>query len=182
MKAKLFLAVMSLALIAGCSAPYTPAPQLLPEHIKKIFLKPIINNTTQYGLEEKFMLALSNEFVRDGRLSLTNSEDQADGMLVTEINKYILQPLTFDQNMITSQYKLWVLVNVYFVDKKNNVTLWSEPNMEGIQIYYDATQPGGKTEEEVREMIWENYSTDIVKRTIDGFGTVSGESQLKVPQ
>ena len=182
MKSNIFLGILSLALVAGCSSPYAPAPQLLPEHIKKIALRPIVNNTTQYGLEEKFMLSLSNEFVRDGRLSLTNSEDQADSMLVTEIDKYILQPLTYDQNMITNQYKLWVLIKVSLIDKKNNVTLWTEPNMEGIQIYYDVTQPGGKSEEEVREQIWENFSTDIVKRTVDGFGSISGASEKKVPQ
>ena len=71
---------------------------------------------------------------------------------------------------------------LYFVDKKENVTLWSEPNMEGIQVFYDASKPGGKTEEEVRETIWNNLARNIVKRTIEGFGSVSGASDRKIPQ
>ncbi|MBN1621338.1 MAG: hypothetical protein JW871_01960 [Endomicrobiales bacterium] len=170
------------SLIAGCSSPYAPAPQILPAHIQKIAIRPFVNNTTQYGLEEKLMLKVVDEFVRDGRLVITNNEEEADGVLVGEINRYILQPLTYDQNLVTKQYKLWILLNVYFIDKKDNVTLWSEPNLEGIEIFYDATEPGGQTEEEVREMIWENLSRDIVKRTFEGFGSVSGASEKKIPK
>lgn len=168
--------------LIGCSAPYAPAPQILPSHIKKIFIRPFINSTTQYGLEEKLTLKVIDEFIRDGRFSIVNSEAEADGILVGEIRRYILQPLTYDANMVTEQYKLWVLFNIYFVDRINNVTLWSEPNMEGIQIFYASTRPGGRTEEEVRETIWDNLSRDIVKRTIKGFGSVRGASQKKVPK
>lgn len=172
----------SLLTVIGCSSPYQPAPQILPQNIRKIAVRPVVNNTTQYGLEEKLTLAIINEFVRDGRLQLVNKEEEADGVVVAEINKYILQPLTYDQNLVSRQFKLWVLLNVYFIDRANNVTLWTEPNMEGIQIYYDVSQPGGKTEEEARQLIWDNMSRDIVKRTIEGFGSVSGVSEKKVPK
>lgn len=173
----------ALLILSGCASPYAPAPQLLPTHIKKIFIRPVVNGTPQYGLEEKLTLRIVDEFVRDGRLAVVNSEADADGVVVSEIKRYILQPLTYDANMVTVQYKLWVLLNVYFVDRVNNVTLWSEPNLEGIQIFTDqAHDPiGGRTEEEVRELIWDNISRDIVKRTIQGFGSVSGASERRVP-
>ena len=167
--------------VLGCASPYTPAPQILPAHIKNIYIRPIVNNTSQYGLEEKLTLAVVDEFVRDGRLKVVNSEAEADGVVVGEISKYILQPLTYDANMVTEQYKLWVLLNVHFVDKVKNVTMWTEPNMEGIQIYYDVSR-GGPTEEEVRQTLWASLSRDILKRTMDGFGSVQGASENKVPQ
>lgn len=165
---------------AGCSAPYTPAPQILPSHIKKLLIKPVVNTTSQYGLEEKLTLQIVDEFIRDGRLGIATTEADADGVVITEIKRYILQPLTYDANNVPQQYKLWILANVYFVDKVNNVTLWTEPNMEGIQIYADAALPGGLTEEEAREQIWDKLSRDIVKRTMSGFGSVSGASERKI--
>ncbi|MFH1368297.1 MAG: LPS assembly lipoprotein LptE [Elusimicrobiota bacterium] len=171
-----------LTVFSGCSSPYTPAPQILPQHIKKITVRPFTNNTTQYGLEEKLTLKVINEFVRDGRLMIVNNEQDADGIVVGEINRYILQPLTYDAQMVTQQYKLWVLLSVSFIDKTNNVTLWTEPNMEGVQIFYDVSLPEGKPEEEVREDLWENISLDIVKRTMEGFGSISGASDKKVPK
>ena len=167
--------------VAGCASPYSPAPQILPAYMKNIYIRPFVNNTSQYGLEEKLTLAVVDEFVRDGRLKVVNSEAEADAVLVGEISKYILQPLTYDANMVTEQYKLWVLLNVHFVDKVKNVTMWTEPNMEGIQIYYDVSR-GGPTEEEVRQTLWDGLSRDIVKRTVEGFGSISGASEKKVPQ
>jgi len=178
------LAVLT-AGFAGCASMYDPAPQILPEHIKKVFVRPLINNTNQYGLEAKFTLAVTDEILRDGRLSLVNSESEADGILTGEIKRYILQPLTYDVNNVTEQYKLWVIVSVSLIDKENNVTLWTEPNMEGIQIYLDSTKAGamsgGMTEEEARQIIWEKLARNIVKRTVKGFGSVSSVSEKKVP-
>lgn len=181
---KNFFAVMFALALTSCAAPYNPAPQLLPEHIKKVYVKPVVNNTNKYGLEAKFTNAVVDEILRDGRLSLVNVPDEADGILTGTIKKYILQPLTYDANMVTEQYKLWIIASVSLVDKENNVTLWTEPNLEGIQIYLDATKgsPGeGMTEDEAREIIWEKLSRDIVKRTIKGFGSVSSVSEKKVP-
>lgn len=176
-----YAAIIFVTLFSGCASPYTPAPQTLPAHIKKISISPIVNDTTQYGLEDKLKLAITDEFIRDGRLEVVNDESLSNGNLVIEISLYVLQPLTYDQNLVTQQYKLRILLNAYFVDKVDNVTLWKEPNLEGIQIFYNATVPNGISEEEARELIWDKLSRDIVKRTIEGFGSVSGVSNNKVP-
>ena len=176
-----YAGLLAVIAFSGCTGPYTPAPQILPQHVRKIFIKPFVNSTSQYGLEDKLTLAVTNSLINDGRFAVVNNEGDADGVLVGEISKYMLQPLTYDVNMVTQQYKLWILVNIYFVDRVKNVTLWSEPNLEGIQIYYDATQPGGMTEEEARQVIWNNMSQDIVRRIVDGFGAVTGISDKKVP-
>lgn len=182
MKKLYCLLIAFVASLISCASPYEPAPQLLPAYVKNIYVRQIVNNTNQYGLEDKFTKAIIDEFMRDGRLSVVTSEEEADGVVVCEIKRYVLQPLTYDANMVTEQYKLWVLINVYFIDKHENITLWSEPNMEGIQIYADSVKGGfgGMTEEEAREYIWEKLSRDIVKRTIKGFGNVSGISERKV--
>ena len=183
MKNKFFVYAMVLpaVIFAGCAGPYTPAPQILPQHVRKIFVKPFVNSTIQYGLEDKLTLAVTNGLINEGRFTVVNNEADADGMLVGEISKYVLQPLTYDANMVTLQYKLWILVNIYFVDRVKNVTLWSEPNMQGTLTYYDLTQPGGVSEEQARETIWNNMSADIVNRTVNGFGAVTGISEKKVP-
>jgi len=184
MKNRFLIYAFGLAAIVfcGCTAPYTPAPQILPQHVRKIYIRPFVNDTNQYGIEEKLTFTLTNVLINDGRFAVVNNEADADGVLVGEISKYVLQPLTYNSNMVTLQWKLWVIVNIYFVDRIKNVTLWSEPNMQAIQTYNDATQPGGKSEEEARQLIWNSMSSDIVNRTVNGFGSVSGISDKKVPQ
>lgn len=182
MKKVFLLIISSVVCLMACAAPYDPAPQLLPSYIKKVYVRPIVNNTNQYGLEDKFTKEILDEFMRDGRLSIVTDESEADGVIVCEIKRYVLQPLTYDANMVTEQYKLWILINVYFIDTHENITLWAEPNMEGIQIYEDAVKAGfgGMTEETAREYIWEKLARDIVKRTVKGFGNAGGISERKV--
>jgi hypothetical protein len=175
--------------LTSCTSPYDPAVQLLPEHIKKIYVKPFENNTNQFGIELKLTNQVIDEVIDDGRLSLVNKEEDADGVLTAKIKRYILQPLTYDVNNVPEQYKMWIIVSVSLVDKDNDVTLWTEPNIEGIQIYRDINRrPSGEdsagdgiSEEEAREIVWTKMSRNIVKRVIKGFGSVTSMSEEKVP-
>ncbi len=176
----LFSVLYSLFSIYGCGV-YEPLPQRVPHYIKKIAIVPFKNETPFFGLEDKFTIRLSDELIRDGRFSLS-SIDGAEGYLGGKIKKYILTPLNYDTNLVPTSYKLWIICDVYFVDKLNNVTLWQEPNFEGVEIFQAATMPGGKTEEEVREMIWDTLARNIIKRTVGGFGAASGVSERKVPR
>src|SRR5262249_53506696 len=155
----LWLSAVSCLLLAasGCSKYYyNPAPQILPQYISKLAVRPFANKTSQYGLEDKLTLAVQQNFNLDGRYQIT-SEDQADGVVIGEISKYILEPLAFDQNHVPTQFKLWILVNVSFYDKIRNQTLWTEPNMEGIQTYFSASSnnPGSLTDVEAQQKIWD---------------------------
>lgn len=169
--------------LAGCSKYYyNPAPQILPQHIQKIAVRAFANHTQQYGLEDKLTLAVQDEFNRDGRYAIT-TEDQADGVVIGDITKYILEPLSFDANHVPTQYKLWILVDLKFYDKVKNLTLFEEPNMSGELRYYvtSSNLPGALTEEEARQTIFDQLARDIRTRTLEGFGTVTGTSDRAVP-
>jgi hypothetical protein len=182
-KTATLLALPLLALTACQKYYYNPAPQVLPSYIQKVSVRPFANHTQQYGLEDKLTLAVQNEFNRDGRWSIT-TEDLADGVVIGDITRYILEPLSYDANHVPTQYKLWILCDVTFYDKVKNQTLWKEPNMNGQITFYVASSglPGSMTEEEARETIWDQLSRDIRTRTFEGFGTVTGASEKAVPK
>ena len=164
----------------GCASHYTPSPQQLPKNIRKVAIETFKNSTVYYGMEEKLTLAATNEFIRDGRLEVVNSQE-ADGILRGEITRYVLEPLTYDENHVVKEYKLWILVNIMLVDRIKNEVVWQEKNLEGNYRFFVSNIPGGITEEEAREIIWEKLVRSILKRTIDGFGAVTGISDKKVP-
>lgn len=167
--------------LMGCPYAYTPSTQILPQHIKKIGLRPIRNETAFFGLEDKFTLRLQEEFTRGGQYPLVR-EDLADGIMIADIKRYINEPVSYDENLIVQEKKMWVLVDIQFWDKVQDKILWQEPNLQGIHRYFIETRPGGITEEEAREIIWDKLSRDIFRRTIEGFGSVTGELDRKVPQ
>src|SRR5256885_15857293 len=93
-----FPAFAGMTVLLGCQKYYyNPAPQVLPAHIQKLAIRPFANHTQQYGLEDKLTLAVQSEFNRDGRHQIT-TEDQADGVLIGDIPRYILEPLSYDTN------------------------------------------------------------------------------------
>ncbi|MCX5797742.1 MAG: LPS assembly lipoprotein LptE [Elusimicrobia bacterium] len=173
-----YLLVTAAALgCAGDDIHYNPTPQLLPQNVRRIALHPIINKTGQFGLEDKLMLTVRDEFLRDGRYPLVPETD-ADGVVWTTISRYINTPIQYDANLVPTAYKLRVLTDLQFVDrKKPDQALWVERNIDEVFTYSAPTLAGGLTEEQAREQIWTTLAKDIVKRVIDGFGSVTGTSR-----
>ncbi|MFA6030353.1 MAG: LPS assembly lipoprotein LptE [Elusimicrobiota bacterium] len=173
---------LALVLAAGCASEdlsYRPAPQILPQHIVRISLRPVINKTQQFGLEDKLTLRVRDEFLRDGRYPIVPESD-AQGVVVVTLSRYILVPVQYDTVLTPTAYKLTVLANLDFIDRTKNTILWSEPSLEGVQSYTAPTLRGGMTEEQARELIWDVLARQIVKRTVEGFGSVSGASQRRI--
>lgn len=171
--------------LAGCGdmAGYSGAVNLtLPPHIQRVSLRPFQNRTQFFGLEDKLRLRVEQEFIRDGRLPYVSTEATADGIVEGEIVNYIKQVTTYDAANQPLEYRLWVIMDVRFIDRVENRVLWEEKRLEGDYVYVVETQPAGLTEEEARERLWDLFARDIVKRTLEGFGSVTGASERKVPE
>ncbi|MCX5783589.1 MAG: LptE family protein [Elusimicrobia bacterium] len=164
--------------LAGCGGPevvYRPYPQVLPQHIKKLAVRPFVNRTEYFGLEDRLTVKVVDEFLRNGRYPVS-SEATADGVVVGEITRYILTPVQYNSAMVPTSYKLDVMLRVRFYDKAQNVYLWEEPALNGFQFFSASTLPGGITEEQARDAVWSLLAKDIIKRTVEGFGSVTSES------
>jgi hypothetical protein len=170
----LFMATLFI-ILSSCTSPYNPSVQFLPEHIKKVYVKPFENNTNQFGIEAKFTNEVIEEIVSGGRLFLVNKEEDADGTLTVTIKRYILQPFIYNINNVAEQYKMWVIASASLVDNDNGVTLWTEPNIEGVQIYRDINRGPSEgdfvgdemSEEEARQIVWVKMSRNIVRMVAD---------------
>ncbi|PCI34745.1 MAG: hypothetical protein COB53_11710 [Elusimicrobia bacterium] len=173
------LACIALAAsFSGCGGSevlYRPSHQILPENIHSIAIRYVINKTQQFGLEDKLTLQIRDEFLRNGEYRIL-PEDRSDGIVQVTIRRYILVPTQFDTVLTPIAYKLRIMIDLAFIDRKENRILWTEPNLEGIQSYTASTLSGGITEEQARELIWDQIARDIVKRTVGGFGSVTGTS------
>lgn len=153
---------------------YRPNAQIMPQHITKIHVRPIINRTEVFALEDRLVIEVVDEFLRNGSYSIVQ-EDQADGVLAGEILRYILIPVQYDTQLVPTVYRMEVLLNLRFIDKNSQETIWQEPALQQIYIFSAATLDGGMTEEQAREQLWKNFAKMIVKRTVEGFGSVGSE-------
>ena len=173
------VALISLAAACGTDVAYRPTAQILPQHVQRLALRSVVNKTQQFGLEDKLLLRVRDEFLRDGRYPLV-PEPEAQGIVSITITRYILTAVQYDATQAVTAYKLRILIDIQFVDKSTNQILWEEKNLEGSLSYPASTLRGGLTEEQAREQIWEVLAKNVVKRTIGGFGSVTGTSERRI--
>ncbi|MBI3553888.1 MAG: LptE family protein [Elusimicrobia bacterium] len=176
---RISLVLLAAAWGCGQDIAYHPAPQLLPSNIKKVAIRLVVNKTQQFGLEDRLTLAIRDQALRSGQYPIV-PEDDADGIVLVTITRYVLTPIQYDSTLIPTAYKLRVIADLQFIDRASNQILWEEKNMEGIQSYAAATLPGGMTEEQARELIWDGLSRDVVTRVVSGFGAVTGSSSRRI--
>ena len=169
-----------LAACAGEGVIYKPQAQIMPQHIKKIAVRPVLNRTEVFTLEDKFYIELYDQFLQNGSYQIVPENNGAEGVVVTAISRYLNVPIQYDSQLIPTVYRMEVLLDVVFIDKSTNAPVWREPAFLGTQIYSASTLPGGMTEVQARDVIWKKLSKDIIKRTVDGFGSVMSENKKKV--
>ncbi|MBO5911438.1 MAG: hypothetical protein J6Q05_04540 [Elusimicrobiaceae bacterium] len=169
-----------LAACAGGNVVYTPQAQIMPQHIKKIAVRPILNRTEVFALEDKFYNELYDTFLRNGMYQIVAENSGAQGVVVTTISRYLNVPIQYDSQLIPTVYRMDIWLDVVFMDATTNTPVWREPAFLGTQIYAASTLPGGMTEQQARDIIFEKLSKDIVKRTVEGFGSVHSENKKKV--
>ncbi len=180
---KLILAMCSIAALAACAsegAVYKPQAQIMPQHIKKFAVRQILNKTEVFALEDKFYNELYDEFLRNGSYQIVPENDGAEGVVVTTISRYLNIPVQYDSQLIPTVYQMNIWLDVVFMDKTTNQPVWREPALMGTQVYAASTLPGGMTEVQARDVVFEQLARDIVKRTVDGFGSVRSENKKKV--
>src|SRR4051812_18150049 len=110
----------------GCAHHYyNPSPHVLPAHIQAIAVRRFANHSRQAHIDHELTIAVENAINRDGRYRVV-SEEEAPGVVIGDITRYIVIPLAHDSQHVATRVKLWVLVDLSFYDKTRQQTLWQE--------------------------------------------------------
>jgi outer membrane lipopolysaccharide assembly protein LptE/RlpB len=166
-----FFILLSACLISCSYLRSHVAVNVLPEYIKKVYVKSL-NVTKSFDIEVEFTKAIEKEIIMDGRLSLADTEEEADVVFIAIIKKYILQPLTYDENKEARQYKLSIKADISLVDKNKNV-IWKELDMERMYIYKNHMHHsrnemfyGEMSEKKARRVVFNKFSKHIVRQAV----------------
>ena len=157
------LIVPVIFLIACGQYQYKPS-YVLPDNIRTVAVVPFRNKTVYFGSEDLLVNELTDEFTRTGRI-LVKPEKEADAILSGEIVHYKLEPLAYDAHDKVEQYKLWIVVNINFIDRKTNAILWQEENITTDIRYFITPRAGEEveTEEEAVKRAVKELAQEIVQ-------------------
>ncbi|MCS7185079.1 MAG: LPS assembly lipoprotein LptE [bacterium] len=173
-----------LIVITGCAEYSQISPPVLPQEIRKIAVRPFKNKTPIPAIEDSITLKVIDEFQRAGRYEYVSQIEKSDGYVEGIIKRYILEPIAFDANHFPTQYKLWILIDLKFIQRieESEKELFHEQNFEAVHIFTSETQPGGMSEWQAREILFDKLARDVYKRVVFGFGAVTGASEKKAPK
>ncbi|MFH1312186.1 MAG: LptE family protein [Candidatus Eisenbacteria bacterium] len=152
-----------LALACGYSAG-----NLLPGHIKKIYIPTFENETTKYGIEQDLTTAVTDVFTDDNRLSVV-SEGEADAMLRGVIIKYEKGALTFDRAQTVDEFKIEITVSVQLEDLHEGKILWEEDNFRAWESYTEGGDEAEGGETQAIEAAIATLASDMLSRTMEGW-------------
>ncbi|MDR2772025.1 MAG: LPS assembly lipoprotein LptE [Elusimicrobiota bacterium] len=165
---KLLILLAASLFLQGCFFA-TREPSLPAGRVFKIYVQPVGNVTIQYGLDTTFMTAMTNEMLRDGRLTFVNTPKEADGILTASITRYVSEPLTYNNMLVVEQYKLEILVDVVLRSATNGEVLWGDQRMIAMQIYRASSSANN-----ARNSLFEKLSRNIIRRIAKWLTTPEG--------
>ena len=116
---KLVVLILTVAGLIACSsegAYYKPQAQIMPQHIRKIAVRQILNKTEVFALEDKFYDELYDEFLRNGSYQIVPENDGAEGVVVTTISRYLNVPIQYDSQLIPTVYRMNIWLDVVFME------------------------------------------------------------------
>ncbi len=151
-----FLPIL-LYLLSGC-VYYTFQGGSLSK-LKTVDVKPVVNNTLQYGLESTVESSLKSGFVKDGRLSVTN--EKGDIEVTTVVKEFKKDPYDYNSSGDVKNYKISLSLYVKITGKglekpiyDGNISDWLTENATGFDLEKAKTDISEKLSDDIIDKIF----------------------------
>jgi len=134
-------------------------------HLKTISIKPFLNKTTIYELEENLFNNLSDYFIKDGRLKVVTISP--DCTLEGEIVDYQNKIYKYSDSGV-DEYQVSILFRISFIDLIKNNVIYNNDSLILKETYsQDDLNSDFSTEEEAQEEIFSDLFDFIIKKSLE---------------
>ena len=133
------LALVMLLGLSGCGYSLAGRGSFLPAHIKIIGVPLFNNNTPVFEIEQKITERVRAELIGRGRYEVRPDRQNADAVLLGQIQAVSLAPAAFNDQQQATRYALTIVANIEFRDLKSDKVLWANPALAFSEQYDVAT-------------------------------------------
>jgi outer membrane lipopolysaccharide assembly protein LptE/RlpB len=166
-------AVMALVLAGGCGYRLVGATSNLPEHLARLYVAPLVNQSGKAELDQRLTEEVTQEWVRRGRFQLVDSAEKADAVLSGSVTAVISTPVRFDDQGRASEYQLSVVTDVQLVDRSGSspIVLWHDARfMRSVSYQVDInSEDYFDREVEAIDRLSRDFARALVVSVLEGF-------------
>jgi len=114
---KKFIPLLTVFFFFGCTGYHLGGSK--PEGIKTVYLEPIINKTSESAIEIQATEALRQRIQFDGRTTLVNRKELADGVITVTLSKFTISAISFRKDLKTTpkQYRMRITATTTLTDQ-----------------------------------------------------------------
>ena len=157
---------MTLVLLClGASCGFYSLKGSLPPHLNTVAVPLFDNRTAEFGITETLTDAVTDEFVRDGSLKLsdqTNADVVINGTIVS-IND---RAGAFDQQETVQDVNVYISVRVEVFDQVKRQNMWDERITE-FGTYDPSLGPSGR--QDAYAEAFDKISQEILNKTVSNW-------------
>jgi len=136
---KVFLPIAILIAVmlvpAGCGYRFAPGGEHIDPGIRKVFIEPFGNRTSEANVEDTFRLAITDQFVKGKRFQIVDGGDQADALIRGSIKTLATTPLSYRTTNLAAEERMTLTVELTFEERRSKKIIWKDENFTGTQEY-----------------------------------------------
>jgi outer membrane lipopolysaccharide assembly protein LptE/RlpB len=98
--------------LAGCGYALVGRGSTLPPEVKRVYLKPLENQTSRALVDQILTRALNSELVTRKTFEVVADQSTADAVLSGSVTSFALTPVSYDTEGRATQYEISIVVKV----------------------------------------------------------------------
>lgn len=122
-------------ILAACGYHFSPGGEYIDPDVRKVFIEPFANRTSQANLEDTIRLAITDWFVRGRRFQIVDNEAQADAIFRGTVKSLTTAPLSSRTTNLAAEERMTLTLELSFEDRRTKKVIWKDANFSGTQDY-----------------------------------------------
>lgn len=132
---RIIILLTILLMLSGCGYGFSPGGEYIDPDVRKIFVEPFANRTSQANLEDTIRLAITDWFVRGKRFQIVDNEAQADAIFRGTVKSLTTSPLSSRTTNLAAEERMTLTLELSFDDRRTKKVIWKDANFSGTQDY-----------------------------------------------
>ncbi|MDI9571349.1 MAG: LptE family protein [Pseudomonadota bacterium] len=125
----------ALLAMTGCGYHFSPGGEHIDPGIRKVFIEPFENRTSQANLEDTFRLAITDQFIKGKRFAIVDDGGEADALIRGSIKALSTTPLSYRTTNLAAEERMTLTIEMTFEQRLGRKVIWQDDNFTGVQDY-----------------------------------------------